>query len=77
MAVRTPTWTYVERLYEGPELYDRTTDPGELVNLAGGAGHESTEAELKDALYEWLFTTSDVVPWAEDPRQPEIVHGHR
>ena len=77
MAVRTPTWTYIDRLYEGPELYDRTLDPGELDNVAGSSAHEATEAELRGALYEWLFTTSDVIPWAEDPRQPEIVHGHR
>ena len=35
IAVRTDRWTYVERLYEGPELYDRVADPGETTNLAG------------------------------------------
>ena len=35
VAVRTDEWCYVERLYEGPELYDRRTDLRETTNLAG------------------------------------------
>lgn len=33
IAVRDARWTYVWRLYEEPELYDRTTDPHERDNL--------------------------------------------
>jgi hypothetical protein len=77
MSVRTPGWTYVERLYEPPELYDRTDDPGELRNVAGDASHADVVAEHRDLLHEWLFRTSDVVPWAEDPRAPDIPHGWR
>ncbi|MFB6875895.1 sulfatase-like hydrolase/transferase [Streptomyces sp. NPDC056323] len=37
VAVRDQEWTYVWRLYEAPELYDRAKDPQERTNLAGGA----------------------------------------
>jgi arylsulfatase A-like enzyme len=70
VSVRTADWTYVHRLYESPELYDRRTDPGELVNLAGGAEVQSVEADLRGQVLEWLLATDDVVPWTPDPRFP-------
>ncbi len=74
VAVRTEAWTYVERLYEGPELYDRVADPEEKINLAGSHECAGVQAHLKDRLFRWLFETSDVIPWEQDPRMaPELV----
>ncbi len=72
VAVRSPTWTYVWRLYEPPELYDRVADPGELVNLAGHPDHVTIEAELNGELLRWLVATGDVLPWEQDPRFPAV-----
>jgi arylsulfatase A-like enzyme len=68
VAVRTDDWCYVERLYEGPELYDRRRDPRETTNLAGRPEHTAVERDLRDRLFRWLFETSDVVPARRDPR---------
>ena len=71
--VRTHDFTYVQRLYEGPELYDRRADPHETINLAGRTDLASTERALRDQLLEWLLATSDVVPWDQDPRlEPDV-----
>jgi arylsulfatase A-like enzyme len=67
-AIRTEQWCYVERLYEGPELYHRTADPMETTNLAGRAEHASTERELRERMFRWLFETSDLVSARRDPR---------
>jgi arylsulfatase A-like enzyme len=68
VAARTPRWTYVHRLYEPPELYDRAADPGELRNLAGDPAHAAVEQGLRDRILEWLLATADVVPFEPDPR---------
>jgi arylsulfatase A-like enzyme len=73
-SVRTPEWTYVYRLYEGDELYDRAADPRELVNLHGRPEHEETERMLRDIVLEWMVSTADVIPWDRDPRMdPDVV----
>jgi arylsulfatase A-like enzyme len=68
IAVRTTDWSYVERLYEGPELYDRRVDRRETVNLAGRPEVAGVERELRDQIFRWLFETSDIVPARRDPR---------
>ena len=68
MSVRTEDWCYVERLYEGPELYDRRRDPRETTNLAGRPEHATAQRQLRELLLQWLFETSDVVPPRRDPR---------
>jgi arylsulfatase A-like enzyme len=68
VAMRTAAWTYVHRLYEPPELYDRFTDPHELDNLAGRPDLAEVERGLRDGVLEWLLATDDVVPWEPDPR---------
>jgi arylsulfatase A-like enzyme len=68
IAVRTDDWCYVERLYEGPELYDRRADRRETVNLASRPEHAAVRAELRDRIFRWLFETSDLVPARRDPR---------
>jgi arylsulfatase A-like enzyme len=67
VAVRTDDWCYIERLYEGPELYDRA-DRRETVNLAGRPRYSAVERELRDQIFRWLFETSDIVPAHRDPR---------
>jgi arylsulfatase A-like enzyme len=71
VAIRTDQWCYVERLYEGPELYDRVADPRETTNLAGRAEHADVERELRARTFRWLFETSDVLPLRKDPRFDE------
>jgi len=80
IAVRDRRFTYVERLYEGPELYDRTADPAERVNLAGRPEHAQVQQALRDAVLRWLQETADVVPPEPDPRRPDVdlpAPGHR
>lgn len=67
-SVRDLHYTYVHRLYEGPELYDRRTDALETINLAGRADHRAVEEELRASILEWSVATSDVIPWDPDPR---------
>ena len=71
ISVRTDDWCYIERLYEGPELYDRRADRRETVNLAGRREHAAVERELRDRIFRWLFETSDIVPARRDPRFDE------
>jgi arylsulfatase A-like enzyme len=67
ITVRTADWTYVHRLYERPELYDRARDPHECVNLSGAARLAEVEGGLRARVLDWLLETADVIPW-EDPR---------
>ena len=77
VAMRTKEWTYVHRLEEADELYDRSADPEETVNLlASEPGvHEGRVAELRARMLDWHLETSDVIPWTADPRFPRIPHG--
>ncbi|MEL5955696.1 sulfatase-like hydrolase/transferase [Streptomyces sp. CLV115] len=72
VAVRDRDWTYVWRLYEQPELYDRTKDPREQTNLAGDPAHADIERRLHDAVLRWLVETTDVIPTTPDPRLPQV-----
>jgi arylsulfatase A-like enzyme len=68
VSIRTDLWTYIHRLYEGPELYDRRGDPGERCNLAGTADLAAVERELQTRLSNWMLETADVIPWIADKR---------
>jgi arylsulfatase A-like enzyme len=68
IAIRTERWTYVRRLYEVDELYDRANDPRELVNLIAKPEHEAQVRELRDRVLDWLLASADVIPWQADPR---------
>ncbi len=68
VAMRTADWTYVHRLYESDELYDRTADPRETTNLALEAEHRETCQGLRDEVLSWLVGTSDVIAPQRDPR---------
>ena len=71
-AVRDQRYTYVERLYEGPELYDRISDPAERLNRAGQPQVAAVQHRLREALIRWLQETADVIPATEDPRFPTV-----
>ncbi len=66
-AVRDRRWTYIERIYEQPELYDRASDPQERVNIAGRPYIRNVEYRMRARLASWLQETTDVV---EYPRIP-------
>jgi arylsulfatase A-like enzyme len=68
IAVRTVEWTYIQRLYEEPELYSRRDDPHETRNRAGEPDLASVEQTLRNRIFAWLFETSDVIPSEVDPR---------
>jgi arylsulfatase A-like enzyme len=70
VAVRDQRWTYVWRLYEPAELYDRAADPDEAHNLAGQ--HPSVEARLSQELLRWLVATGDTLPERVLPRLPAV-----
>ncbi|MFI5653364.1 sulfatase-like hydrolase/transferase [Streptomyces anulatus] len=72
VAVRDQEWTYVWRLYEAAELYDRAKDPRERTNLAGRSEYAAVEQRLRDALLRWLVETADVIPAEPDPRLPQV-----
>ncbi len=78
--VRTHDWTYVERLYEGAELYDRQVDPFEIDNLV--ADQHDVELRLaldpvvdglRRRLTTWMLETSDVFPWEPDARLESVL----
>jgi len=75
IALRNSDYTYVYRLYEQDELYDRTKDPAETINIIDGASLGHIASEMKDAILNWLVATTDDIPWQPDPRFPKIKNG--
>jgi arylsulfatase A-like enzyme len=74
VSIRTPRWTYVHRLYEENELYDRESDPRETTNLAGDTEVAEIERGLREQVLDWMLSTADGIPWKEDPRfDPKLV----
>ncbi len=73
IAMRTEQYTYVYRLYEQDELYDRINDRSETCNIADE--HPELINGFKSEVLDWLFSTADVIPWAADPRFPRIPQG--
>ncbi len=67
IAVRDAEYTYIWRLYEPIELYDRVNDPDERVNIAGPE-YAAVEERMHDAMLRWLVETADVIPFEVDPR---------
>jgi arylsulfatase A-like enzyme len=72
---READWTYVHRLYESDELYDRRKDPGEVHNLIDSPAAAGVLPGLRQRLLDWLHETSDVIPWDADPRFPKTANG--
>jgi arylsulfatase A-like enzyme len=75
ISLRTERHTYVYRLFEPDELYDRAADPQETRNLLAAPGHQEVGRACRDRILDWLAATSDVIPWEPDPRFPKIPHG--
>lgn len=71
-AVRDQRWTYVWRLYEPAEVYDRAADPDEAHNLAGHPEVADVEARMSQVLLRWLAETADILPERADPRLPDV-----
>jgi len=62
----------LDRLYFSPtrpmfELYNLTSDPYELRNLAGQSEWASIERDLKAALQEWMILERDYLPLPVPP----------
>lgn len=66
--VRTATHKYVRRLYESDELYDLTTDPGELHNRIDDPALGEVRLALKERMLTFFLETGDVVPHTPDAR---------
>ncbi len=66
--VRTATHKYVRRLYESDELYELTTDPGELHNRIDDPALAEVLRTLKDRMLTFFLETGDVVPHRPDAR---------
>lgn len=75
--IRTTTHTYVHRRHEDDECYDRIADPDETINLLATGAEPPQAATLRDLLFGWLADTTDVIPWASNPRFPKVPHGWR
>jgi arylsulfatase A-like enzyme len=73
IAARDKEWTYVYRLYEPDELYSRKgDDPHEAFNLAAHPDYQAVRSRMRETVFEWLFTTADVMPWYKDDREPDV-----
>ncbi|MCB1646880.1 MAG: sulfatase-like hydrolase/transferase [Pseudomonadales bacterium] len=75
ICARNHDYTYVYRLYESDELYDRRADPQETCNLLTATPDHPQALEMKAAMMDWMVRCSDVIPWQSDPRFPKIPHG--
>lgn len=68
LMVRTKQWKFIKRLYELDELYDLENDPAELHNLIDDKQYEEIRQSMLEHMINWYLETSDVVPFALDPR---------
>ena len=57
--VRTKRWKYVFYSDDRHELYDITTDPGEMVNLYGQQEYRHVVEELRYQLLDWCINTEN------------------
>jgi arylsulfatase A-like enzyme len=60
--VRTERWKYVRYVSYGEELYDLTTDPGELRNVVKEPRAASERTRLARELDSWIRRTGDPFP---------------
>lgn len=72
VSIRDKEWTYIYRLYEAPELYNRNADPQELHNLAEMADYSAERRRLEAEVLRWMVSSSDFLPWKKDPRFPDV-----
>ena len=72
ISMRNNEWTYVYRLYEPAELYNRQSDPCELHNLAADPEYTPVANMLQNEMFRWLMAGSDFLPWTKDDRFPKV-----
>ncbi|OJJ39795.1 hypothetical protein ASPWEDRAFT_395182 [Aspergillus wentii DTO 134E9] len=72
ISIRNKEWTYIYRLYEPAELYNRQNDPEELHNLAAEPKYVPISRMLEAEVLRWLVESSDFLPWEKDPRFPDV-----
>jgi arylsulfatase A-like enzyme len=72
ISVRDEKSTFVYRLYEAPELYDRESDIGELHNVAADPQYEDVVSRMERVVLKWLVEGSDFLPWKKDDRFPKV-----
>lgn len=72
VGMRSKEWTYVYRLYEPAELYNRRDDVGELHNLAADPKYAAVVAEMQGEMFRWMMQTTDVLPYQKDARFPPV-----
>lgn len=65
---RTHAHKYVRRLYQPDEFYDLEADPQELSNVIDDPQYHPIVAELREAMFDWLHRTADIVPREWDER---------
>lgn len=66
--IRMGSYKYVERLYEGNELYDLENDPDELKNLVQKDEYQDKITAFKARLLKFYMETADYVPDRRDKR---------
>ncbi len=72
ISIRNKKWTYVYRLYEPAELYDRANDTAELHNIAADPEFSHIGRMLEGEMFKWMVESSDFLPFAKDPRWPTV-----
>lgn len=72
ISCRDEHWTFIYRLYEPAELYNRKADPDEMHNLAADPKHKGIADNFESATLRWLWGGSDFLPWERDPRFPKV-----
>jgi arylsulfatase A-like enzyme len=73
--VRTRTWKYIWNPTAEDELYDLTTDRGELHNRAGEPGCREPLQTLRSDLAAWMATTHD--PLLNEWTRRQLMHGQK
>ncbi|KAJ5090802.1 hypothetical protein N7532_009486 [Penicillium argentinense] len=72
ISMRDKHWTYIYRLYEPAELYDRHADPKELHNLAADPQYVHQARLMESRMFRWMVETSDFLPYTKDGRFPKV-----
>lgn len=72
ISLRDKEFTYIYRLYEPSELYDRAKDPHEMHNLAAIPAYKERMEKYQMVVLKWLVGGSDVLPWQKDNRFPRV-----
>ena len=66
--IRTATHKLIRRTSGQHEFYDMQGDTDELNNIYNQSAVRDIQHTLEQRLLDWYLHTSDVVPWAPDPR---------